>query len=100
MRTALLTLLLLLAPAAPAAGAGSLAAHGMIYLDSPPSFKEAMFAQAADLDPADTKYQWDPDYRGGACVSAPRRHQVAVGVARPRALGRLQPGGHQVCVEH
>src|SRR4051812_23631224 len=49
MRTALLTLLLLLAPAAPAAGAGSLAAHGMIYLDSPPSFKEAMFAQAADL---------------------------------------------------
>jgi hypothetical protein len=49
MRAALLALLLLLAPAAPAAGAGSLAAHGMIYLDSPPSFKEAMFAQAADL---------------------------------------------------
>ncbi len=49
MRAALLTLLALLAPAAPAAGAGSLAAHGMIYLDSPPSFKEAMFAQAADL---------------------------------------------------
>src|SRR3954451_16192019 len=49
MRTALLTLLLLLAPAAPAAGAGSLAAHGMIYLDSPPAFKEAMLAQAGDL---------------------------------------------------
>src|SRR5262249_47082028 len=49
MRAALLALILLLAPAAPAAGAGALAAHGMIYLDSPPSFKEAMFAQAADL---------------------------------------------------
>jgi hypothetical protein len=49
MRTALLTLLLLLAPAAPAVAAGSLAVHGMIYLDSPPSFKEAMFAQASEL---------------------------------------------------
>jgi hypothetical protein len=49
MRAALLALMLLLVPAAPAAGTGSLAAHGMIYLDSPPSFKEAMFAQAADL---------------------------------------------------
>jgi hypothetical protein len=50
VRAALLTLLLLLAlPAAPAGAAGTLAAHGMVYLDSPPSFKEAMFAQAADL---------------------------------------------------
>ena len=50
MRAALLALLvLLLAPAAPAHGAGRLAAHGMIYLDSPPSFKDAMFAEAADL---------------------------------------------------
>ncbi len=49
MRAALLILVLLLVPAAPAAGAGRLAAHGMVYLDSPPSFKEAMFAQAARL---------------------------------------------------
>lgn len=49
MRAALLLLLLLLVPAAPAAGAGTLAAHGMVYLDSPPSFKAAMFAQAAEL---------------------------------------------------
>jgi hypothetical protein len=49
MRATLLLLLLMLVPAAPAAGAGPLAVHGMVYLDSPPSFKEAMFAQAADL---------------------------------------------------
>src|SRR5262245_43584929 len=39
----------MLAPAAPASAAGSLAAHGMVYLDSPPSFKQAMFAQASAL---------------------------------------------------
>jgi hypothetical protein len=49
MRAALIAVVLLLVlPAAPAA-AGTLAAHGMVYLDSPPSFKEAMFAQSADL---------------------------------------------------
>lgn len=59
MRAALLALLLVLAPAAPAAGAGRLAAHGMIYLDSPPSFKEAMFAQAAELGASDIRVDVD-----------------------------------------
>jgi hypothetical protein len=59
MRAALLALLLLLVPAAPAAGAGRLAAHGMIYLDSPPSFKEAMFAQAASLGASDIRVDVD-----------------------------------------
>ena len=49
MRAALIALVLLLVPVAPAGATGTLAAHGMVYLDSPPSFKEAMFAQAADL---------------------------------------------------
>jgi hypothetical protein len=59
MRAALLALLLLLVPAAPAAAAGRLAAHGMIYLDSPPSFKEAMFAQAAELGASDIRVDVD-----------------------------------------
>jgi hypothetical protein len=59
MRAALLVLLALLVPAAPAAGAGTLAAHGMIYLDSPPSFKEAMFAQAAELGASDIRVDVD-----------------------------------------
>ena len=59
MRAALVVLLLLLVPAAPAAGAGRLAAHGMIYLDSPPSFKEAMFAQAASLGASDIRVDVD-----------------------------------------
>jgi hypothetical protein len=50
MRAALIAVMLLLVvPAAPARAAGTLAAHGMVYLDSPASFKEAMFSQAADL---------------------------------------------------
>src|SRR6185369_17052110 len=35
------------------------AAHGMIYLDSPPSFKEAMFAQAASLGASDIRVDVD-----------------------------------------
>jgi hypothetical protein len=49
MRVALILSLILLVPAPPARAAGSLAAHGMVYLDSPASFKEAMFEQASAL---------------------------------------------------
>jgi hypothetical protein len=54
MRAALFTLVLVLAlaRAAPAPGAGTLGVHGMVYLDSPAGFKEAMFAQADDLGAA------------------------------------------------
>jgi hypothetical protein len=92
-----------LVPAAPAAGAGALAAHAMVYLDSPASFKEAMFAQAADLGASAIRVDVDVSaiVTGGGRwwtgldedVALARKHRIgALGVllGTPRSLQRCR----------